>query len=91
VKISGIAVKGTRMGDVSVAPRRTTGSAPFGDTAVRLEGDHMADVAFVAIIIAFFSFAALFVAFCDRVIGTDEEALADAPELAGADEERVAA
>ena len=38
----------------------------------------MADVAFVLIIIAFFALAALFVGFCDRVIGTDEEALADA-------------
>jgi hypothetical protein len=51
----------------------------------------MADIAFVLIIIAFFAFAALFVGFCDRVIGTDEEASADAPELAGTDEERLAA
>ena len=39
----------------------------------------MADVAFVAIILAFFGLAALFVRFCDRVIGPDEEA---APETA---------
>ena len=51
----------------------------------------MADVAFVLIIIAFFALAALFVGFCDRVIGTDEEALADAPEYAGANEDRIAA
>ncbi len=46
----------------------------------------MADVAFVLVIIAFFVLAAGFVAFCDRVIGTDEEALADAPEYAAATE-----
>jgi hypothetical protein len=51
----------------------------------------MADVAFVLIIIAFFGFAALFVSFCDRVIGTDEEAFADAPEHASADQEQRAA
>jgi len=51
----------------------------------------MADVAFVLIIVAFFVFAALFVAFCDRVIGSDEEAFADAPEYESADEERLAA
>jgi hypothetical protein len=62
-----------------------------GDTAVRLEGDHMADVVFVAIIIAFFGLAALFVRFCDRVISTDEEAFADTPEYADSDESRLAA
>jgi len=51
----------------------------------------MADLAFILIILAFFVFAALFVAFCDRVIGADEEAFADAPEYADADEERAAA
>jgi hypothetical protein len=53
----------------------------------------MADLAFVLIIIAFFAFAALFVRFCDGVIGTDEEAFADAPEYSGAeaDESRIAA
>jgi len=45
----------------------------------------MADVAFVLIMIAFFAFAALFVRFCDRLIGSDEEAFADAPEYASAD------
>jgi len=51
----------------------------------------MADAAFVLIIIAFFAFAAWFVAFCDRVIGSDEEAFADAPARANADQERQAA
>jgi hypothetical protein len=51
----------------------------------------MADVAFVLIMIAFFVFAALFVAFCDRVIGSDEEAFGDAPEYASADQEQLAA
>ncbi len=49
----------------------------------------MADVAFVLIIIAFFALAALFVTFCDRVIGTDEETVADSP--ARAESERLAA
>ena len=52
----------------------------------------MADVAFVLTIITFFGVAALFVRFCDRVIGTDEEVLADAPDYARADaEEQIAA
>ena len=53
----------------------------------------MNDFAFVAIMLAFFVLAALFVAACDRIIGPDEQALAgpalDA-ERAG-DEERAAA
>lgn len=51
----------------------------------------MADVAFVAIIIVFFALAALFVRFCDRVIGSDEDAFADAPEPAGNEQEQLAA
>ena len=39
----------------------------------------MNDVAFVAIIVAFFALAALFVQACDRIIGGDEEAFAGAP------------
>ena len=39
----------------------------------------MNDFAFVAIILAFFAVAALFVAACDRIIGGDEEAFADSP------------
>jgi len=77
VKISPDAVKAARRG----VP------AALGPAYNRL----MADVAFVLIIIAFFAFATLFVAFCDRVIGTDEEAFADAPEYANVDEERAAA
>jgi hypothetical protein len=34
------------------------------------------DVTYVAIMIAFFALAALFVIACDRIIGSDEEALA---------------
>jgi hypothetical protein len=34
------------------------------------------DFTFVAIMIAFFALAALFVVACDRIIGPDEEALA---------------
>ena len=40
----------------------------------------MADVAFVAIIIAFFTLAALFVRACDRMIGADEDTGVDVPE-----------
>jgi hypothetical protein len=38
----------------------------------------MNDFAFVAIILAFFAVAALFVVACDRIIGDDEEAFAGA-------------
>ena len=51
----------------------------------------MADVAFVLTIIAFFVLAALFVRFCDAVIGDEEEALADAPEYASVEKEQFAA
>ena len=34
------------------------------------------DVAYVAILIIFFAVAALFVVACDKIIGSDEEALA---------------
>jgi hypothetical protein len=34
------------------------------------------DVVYVAIMIAFFALAALFVIACDKIIGSDEEALA---------------
>jgi hypothetical protein len=36
------------------------------------------DFAFVAIILAFFAAATLFVAACDRIIGADDEAFAGA-------------
>jgi hypothetical protein len=55
------------------------------------------DVAYVAIMIAFFALAALFVIACDKIIGSDDEALAlgdDAlaptPE-SGVEPERLAA
>jgi hypothetical protein len=41
----------------------------------------MNDFAFVAIILAFFAVAALFVVACDRIIGEDEEAFAGAPSV----------
>jgi hypothetical protein len=34
------------------------------------------DITFLAIMIAFFALAALFVIACDKIIGSDEEALA---------------
>ncbi len=43
------------------------------------------DIAFVVIRIAFFAVAALFVIACDKIIGSDEEALA-----AGEDEQAPA-
>ena len=49
----------------------------------------MADVAFVSIIVAFFALAAFFVRVCDRIIGSDEEAFADAPVIP--EQERLAA
>ena len=51
----------------------------------------MADLAFVLVIIAFFAVAAVFVRVCDRIIGTDEEAFADAPATEIAEAERLAA
>jgi hypothetical protein len=65
VKIVAGSVKSTRRGDVE-PPRRAY-------------NQFMADVAFVLIIIAFFALAALFVRFCDSVIGADEEVLLEAP------------
>ena len=53
----------------------------------------MNDFAFVAIMLAFFVLAALFVAACDRIIGPDEQALAG-PSLeaeSAGDEEQAAA
>jgi hypothetical protein len=35
----------------------------------------MQDIVYVAVIIAFFGIAALFVVACDKIIGADEEAL----------------
>jgi hypothetical protein len=55
----------------------------------------MQDVIYVLVFIAFFAIAALFVVGCDKIIGSDEEALAEgatggAPEPEPADE-RLAA
>jgi hypothetical protein len=54
----------------------------------------MNDFAFVAVILAFFALAALFVVACDRIIGSDEEAFAGAAGVdaeAAADDKPVAA
>jgi hypothetical protein len=40
----------------------------------------MQDVMYLGIIVGFFALAVLFVAACDRIIGSDEEALIDAPD-----------
>ena len=50
----------------------------------------MNDFAFVAIILAFFALAALFVVACDRIIGEDEEAFAGSPSP-DAEQEKIAA
>jgi hypothetical protein len=49
------------------------------------------DVAFVAIMIAFFALAALFVIACDKLIGSDEEALAVGEEDIEPGPDRLAA
>ena len=46
----------------------------------------MNDFAFVAIILAFFAIAVLFVKACDRIIGPDDEAFAGAPSATVEDE-----
>ena len=42
----------------------------------------MLDVLFVSVMVGLFAVTALFVKVCDRIIGTDEEASADAPAAA---------
>jgi hypothetical protein len=49
------------------------------------------DVAYVAIMVAFFAVAALLVIACDRIIGPDEEALAVGGEELQPAPDRVAA
>jgi hypothetical protein len=49
------------------------------------------DVTFVAIMIAFFALAALFVIACDKIIGSDEEALAVGEDEIQPGPEKVAA
>ena len=39
----------------------------------------MSDVAFVAVLLAFFALATLFIRGCDRIIGSDETELTGAP------------
>jgi hypothetical protein len=46
----------------------------------------MLDLLFIAIVIAFFGLAALFVRFCDSVVGPDEAALAQTDDVEVADE-----
>ena len=49
------------------------------------------DVTFVVIMIAFFALAALFVVACDKIIGSDEDALAAAEDELAPEAERLAA
>ena len=52
----------------------------------------MADLIYVAILVAFFAVCGLFVVLCDRIIGSDEEALAQTlPALDEAENGAVAA
>ena len=52
----------------------------------------MQDLVYVAIMIAFFALSALFVVGCDRIIGSDEEALAQTlPALDESERTEVAA
>jgi hypothetical protein len=50
----------------------------------------MNDFAFVAILLAFFALATLFVAACDRIIGGDEEAFAGSPAVQAEQESQAA-
>jgi hypothetical protein len=49
------------------------------------------DVTFVVIMVAFFALAALFVIACDKIIGSDEEALAAGEDAIAPEPERLAA
>ena len=51
----------------------------------------MADLIYVAMIIAFFAVAGLFVVACDRIIGADDSNLTGTREPAPHDDEKVAA
>jgi hypothetical protein len=56
------------------------------------EESTMQDVVYVAVMIAFFALSALFVVACDRIIGSDEAALAETlPAFDEADAVEVAA
>ena len=50
----------------------------------------MADLIYVAVIIAFFAVAALFVVACDHIIGADESAVSGTREPAPIDEVKAA-
>ena len=49
------------------------------------------DVTFVAIMVAFFALAALFVIACDKLIGSDDEALAVGSDGLDLEPEKLAA
>jgi hypothetical protein len=49
------------------------------------------DITFVLIMAAFFALAALFVIACDKIIGSDEEALAASEDDVAPEPERLAA
>ena len=49
------------------------------------------DVTYVVIMIAFFALAALFVIACDKIIGSDEEALAVGEDQIAPEPERLVA
>jgi hypothetical protein len=52
----------------------------------------MQDVVYVAVMVAFFAMSALFVVGCDRIIGSDEDALAQTrPALNEAEAAEVSA
>ena len=50
----------------------------------------MNDLAFLAILVAFFALAALFVRGCDRIIGTEEEGYTEAPSAEPVDDRTAA-
>ena len=51
----------------------------------------MSDVVFVAVLLAFFALATLFVRGCDRIIGPDETELTGTDATPVSDEEKTAA
>jgi hypothetical protein len=50
----------------------------------------VADLIFVAVIVAFFALAALFVAACDRIIGVDDSAVSGTRERSPHEEAKAA-
>jgi hypothetical protein len=51
----------------------------------------MVDVLYVLLLLGLFLLTAGFVTVCDRMLGSDEEALADTPPSAAEEERRLAA